>query len=111
VEHDPTTLIGGVRGAKPPAPTIRTFVVRPSGPLGRLALAAVLIGAGALLLTLGLAIIVSLAAVAAISGAGVLAYRGVTGRRGVDSLPTTLDPRGEIRGGTATLLPPSRDED
>jgi hypothetical protein len=80
---------------------VRSVVIQPRTALGRFAFAAVLVGAGVLFFTVGLALALSLAAVAAVTGAAVLGYRAVSGSKGAPLAPprnTTprLDPSKEV---------------
>ena len=88
------------RGEMPPAIHARAFVIRPAGPLGKLALAAVLVGAGALFFTLGLALLATLAVAATATGLGVVAYRVLggkpAGKPAGPAAPPRLDPAKEI---------------
>ena len=83
-------------GTQPPAVHVRAIVIRPTTPLGKLVLTAVLIGAGVLFFTVGIALAVALAAAAAVTGLGVVAYRAVTGGKAIAPPERRLDPEGEI---------------
>lgn len=83
---------------------VRTITLQPSSALGRLALGAAVIGAGALLVTVGLAIFATVAIAGAATGAGVLAYRAISRPRVPDDPPAArLDPSREV------FLPPKKD--
>ncbi len=60
---------------------MRSVVIQPRTALGKFAFAAVLVGAGVLFLTVGLALALSLAAVAVVTGVAVVGYRAITGSR------------------------------
>jgi len=80
-----------------PRAHVRTIVIQPVSPLGKLALAAGLVAAGVLLVTVGFALVAGLAAVAAITGVGVVAYRALTGARAAPPPPgARLDPSREV---------------
>jgi hypothetical protein len=87
-------------GERPPQVHVRTFVLQPRGPLGRLLFAAAVIGVGVLFFTVGIALALTLAAVAAVTGLGVVAYRAITGKRGTPvALPPSdpaLDPAKQV---------------
>ena len=89
----------GSAGERPrPAIHVRTVVLQPRTALGKLALSAVLIAAGVLFFTVGIALAVGLAAAATVTGLGVVAYRAVTGRRALHQVPPALlDPSREVR--------------
>ena len=72
---------------------VRTIVIQPSSALGKLALSAVLVAAGVLFFTVGIALAVGFAAAATVAGVGVVAVRAIRGKR-VGML--ALDPRKEI---------------
>jgi len=80
-----------------PRPHVRAIVIQPVSPLGKLALAAGLVAAGVLLVTVGFAIVAGLAAVAAVTGVGVFAYRALAGARTTPPSPAArLDPSREV---------------
>ena len=83
-------------GELPPAFHVRTVVIQPAGPLGKLALAAVLVGAGVLFFTLGLALLAALVVAATATAIGVVAYRALGGTPRPTAAPTRLDPAKEI---------------
>lgn len=85
-------------GEIPPAFHGRVYVIRPTGALGKLAVAAVLVAAGALFFTVGLALVATIAGAALVTGLGITAYRALGGKRGV-AIPPPLDPAKEIRRG------------
>jgi hypothetical protein len=97
-EIQPFGASGG--GELPPQIHVRTFVLQPRGPIGKLLFAAVLIGAGVLFFTVGIALALSLAAVAAVTGLGVIAYRAITGKRSAPLGPPpddrSLDPSKQV---------------
>ncbi len=68
-------------GDTPPNFHVRSVVIQPRTALGKFAFAAVLVGAGVLFLTVGLALALSLAAVAVVTGVAVVGYRAITGSR------------------------------
>jgi len=89
---------GAANGGERPAVHVRAIVIQPTSPLGKLALSAVLIVAGVLFFTVGIALAVGLATAATVVGGGVIAYRAIRGKR-VGMIG--LDPRKEIRPGSA----------
>lgn len=82
---------------------VRTLVIRPTTALGKFALAAGLVAAGVLLVTVGIALVAGLAAVAAVTGVGVVAYRALARERGTPPPPSRLDASREV------LLPKPKD--
>ncbi len=92
-----------ILSAGDPSPTdlphVRTIVLQPRGPLGKMLLAAAFIGAGVLLFTVGVALALTLATVAVVTGLGVVAYRAVAGPARAGILERPLDPRKEIQPG------------
>lgn len=97
-EIQPLEPSGG--GEMPPQVHVRTFVLQPRGPLGRLLFAAALVTAGVLFFTVGIALALSLAAVATVTGLGVVAYRAITGKRATPLAPpprdASLDPSKQV---------------
>jgi len=86
---------------EPPHVHVRTIVIRPTTALGRFALAAGLVTAGVLLVSVGLALVAGLAVAAAVAGVGVVAYRALArGRVAPAGAPpasaTRLDPSREV---------------
>ena len=86
-------------GEIPPAFHGRVYVIRPTGALGKFAMAAVLVAAGVLLFTVGLTLLATIAGVALVTGLGFTAYRALGGKPPVAIAPPPLDPSKEIRGG------------
>jgi hypothetical protein len=86
----------GAGGELPPGVHARAFVIRPVGPAGKLALAVVLVAAGAVFFTLGLALLAAFAVAATATGLGVVAYRALGGKPPAGDAPPPLDPAKEI---------------
>ena len=86
-------------GEVPPALHGRVYVIRPSGALGKFALAAMLVAVGILFFTVGLALLATIAGVALVTGLGFTAYRALGGKPPAAIGPPPLDPSKEIRGG------------
>ena len=86
----------GPGGELPPGFHARAFVIRPAGPAGKLALAALLVAAGVIFFTVGLALLAAFAVAATATGIGVVAYRALGGTPRPGAAPRPLDPAKEI---------------
>jgi hypothetical protein len=78
---------------------------------GAIALAAVALAAGALLLTFGILLLIGVAAIGTVLGGGIMLFRAITGRRGhrLRTPDAPLDPALEVFVDEGPTQPASRD--